>query len=107
MVPVPKPDIQTTGNINLVQNVQADDRFLSCIIILVSSLVRDRPYDQATAVRSCSTKGEGAIFQLGNRVGKSGGVEDVPTAYCAHRNAAGFAVRETGVEQTETIDVAG
>jgi predicted ester cyclase len=32
-------------------------------------------------------------------VGKSGGVEDVTTAYCAHQDAAGFASGETGNKQ--------
>jgi hypothetical protein len=34
---------------------------------------------------------------------KSGGAEYVPTAYYAHRDAAGFASRETGNERKETI----
>jgi hypothetical protein len=47
--------------------------------------------------------GEGGIGLSGNRVGKSGGVADVLTAYYAHRDAAGFALREAGNKQTETI----
>jgi hypothetical protein len=40
-------------------------------------------------------------------VGKSGGEQDVPTAYYAHQDAAGFAFGETGNKQTETMDVTG
>jgi hypothetical protein len=36
-------------------------------------------------------------------VGKSGGEEKVPAAYCAHQDAAGFASGETGNKQTETM----
>src|SRR3984885_10524939 len=79
------------------------DREKASLLILVSSLVRDRPGDQATADRYCSTKGESAICRFGNRVGKSGGEEDVPAAYCAHQDAAGFASSKAGNQQTETI----
>src|ERR1700728_2375451 len=59
--------------------------------------------DQSISTRVCEAKVKARFCLLGNRVGESGGLQHVPTAYCAHRSAAGFAFCETGNKQTETM----